>query len=394
MKKLLIIIPSVASSGGAEKLVDSLVRLLLGKYDVSVASFDPPGTQSYFKNGASFYPLGETLRLPLTLRVVTYISAAHKVAALKRALGIEVAISVLWRADLINVLSAAREKIISLAVINILKNDTNSLMVHFRAIVGLVFRRFDRILAITPDIATELLYLYKLNPVKVGTFNTFLATPSKNRIFNDGRPRFVFCGRAVQEKNIDGLLYVFAAFSCRNLGYQLVVIGDGPLLTAMKSLATELGLSVSNEVNSSAQVLFVGSSVSPESLMWGARAFLLTSRHEGVPTVAILAAALGLPILAADCHGGGMRVLFGLSADAPLLEPDDEAGPSAGLLLPIPDVNLPATLEVWVRGMELADRSQGQRDKWVRGALKLAADRSPESVRMEWITIIESVVAE
>jgi glycosyltransferase involved in cell wall biosynthesis len=391
MKKVLLIIPSMAFAGGAEKLVDSLAGLLKVDYEISIASFDPPGTKPYFQNDVQFYPLGDGPKLPLILRVFTYQIAAQRISNLKRELGIDVAISVLWRADLINVLSRCREKIMSLSVINLLNNDTNAMMVKLRGLVGFVFRRFDRILAIAPEIATELSSLYRLNPNKVGIFKTFLAPPKALALFTDNRPRFVFCARAVYEKNLDGLLSVFARFVTRNPGRQLVIIGDGPLLVDMRALAIKLGLTVGTQVSSDAQVLFVGSSTTPEAFMAGARAFLLTSRHEGVPTVAILAAALGLPILAADCRGGGMRVLFNLPPDIPLSDPESEEGPSAGLLLPIPESTLPDTIEVWVRAMEVADRNQAQRDKWARGAIRLVAERSPESVRQEWISAIESV---
>lgn len=394
MKKVLLVIPSMASAGGAEKLVDSLSQLLKDDYDISIASFDPPGSKPYFQNNVPLYPLGDGSRLPLLLRAFTYLRAARRLAALKHRLGIDLAISVLWRADLINMLSRAGKKTVSLAVINILNNQTNAMMVKLRGPVGHIYRRFDRILSIAPEIATELQTLYRLDRRKIGIFKTFLACPQAPGIFSDERPRFVFCARAVHEKNIDGLLHAYARFATRNPGRQLVIIGDGPLLDGMKALAIELGLSLSTDSNSDAQVLFVGSSNTPEAFMRGARAFLLTSRHEGVPTVAILAAALGLPILAADCLGGGMRVLFNLTPEAPLSQPENEDGPAAGLLLPIPEPSQPDTLDTWVHAMEVADLDQGRREKWVAGAFKMAADRSPEAVRKEWASTVESVFAQ
>jgi hypothetical protein len=119
----------------------------------------------------------------------------------------------------------------------------------------------------------------------------------------------------------------------------------------------------------------------------------MTSRHEGVPTVAILAATLGLPILAADCHGGGMRLLFNIPPDAPLhILPTDDGG-SAGLLLPIPEPDQPATLDAWAQAMELIHSDPVRRQKYVDGALELGASRSPEEVRKDWTSIIESALS-
>jgi glycosyltransferase involved in cell wall biosynthesis len=392
MIKVLFIIPSFSSPGGAEKLVDSLVHLLNAHYEISIASFDSKYTKSYFKNATAFYPLGDGPRLPYILRFLTYLIAAYRLSVLKRELGINLAISVLWRADLMNVLSRGKEKIISLGVINILNNDTNAMMVKLRLLVGFFYRRFDKILAISTSINKELITLYRLDKKKLGVFKNFLSSPKSSPFFSDNLVRFVFCGRAVHEKNIDGLLLVFAKFTTKNPGRQLVVIGDGPLFESMKDLAIKLGLTFATQVTPDAQVLFIGSSSTPEAYMIGARAFLLTSRHEGVPTVAILAAALGLPILAADCLGGGMRMLFEIPPDEPLLDPDFQDGDVAGLLLPVPEFELPETIDVWVRAMEVVDRNQAKRGKWVQNALRLAAKHSPESVRKDWVSIIESTL--
>jgi len=381
----------MASAGGAEKLVFSVTKLLMQDFNMTIASFDRSGTKPFFGSQVAFYPLGDALDMPSVLRVLTYLRAARRLAALKRRLRIDLAISVLWRADLINMLSRSGEKTMSLAVINILENPTNITMVKMRALVGHVYRRFDRILSIAPEIQSELLTLYRLDPTKMGHFKSFIACPEAPAIFSDGQPRFVFCGRAVYEKNIDGLLHAYALYTARNLGRQLVIIGDGPLIGDMKSLAVKLGLSIGTVATSKAQVLFVGASPTPEAFMRGARAFVLTSRHEGVPTVAMLAAALGLPILAADCRGGGMRVLFKLDPGTPLSNPEADSGPASGLLLPIPEPSAPDTLKVWALALEVADLNQLRREKWVAGANSMAADCSPEAVRREWVSTVESM---
>lgn len=395
IRKVLLLIPSMSSAGGAEKLVDSLSRLLSTEYEVSIASFDPPGTTRHFESNVPFFAIGGDSDLPLPLRVFTYLRAARRLKALKSMLGTELTISVLWRADLINMLTASRNRILSLAVINILDNKINEKMVRMRAFVSWVYQRFDKILAINPAIANELQVLCHLDKNKVGVFKNFLAKPDPQPFFSDSDPRFVFCGRSVYEKNIDGLLHVWARYIRRNPGRQLVIIGDGPLFVEMQSLTTKLGLSIGvTPSESKAQVLFVGSSKQPEAFMMGARAFLLTSRHEGVPTVAILAASLGLPVLGADCHGGGMRHLFGISADVPLSLANDFHSQTGGLLLPVPDNTVPDTIDAWVHSMEMVDLDQVMRESLVTGAHKMAANHSPETVRKDWSATIEQIFSQ
>ena len=393
MKRILIVAPSMVSAGGVEKLVDSLSRLFSGSYEVCIASFDPQGSKPFFQGEVPFYPLGDGKRLPLFFRFVTYIAVARRLSLLKRALRVDLTISVLWRADLINVLSRVQDATVSLAVINILENETNRLLVILRGVVGYIYRRFDRILVIAPEIMSEYRQLYKIDAKKIDLFKTFLARPSELPYYRDDKPRFVACARMVREKNIEGLLHVFARYGARHPGHQLVIIGDGHLLEDMKFLASSLKLTCATQPDSDAQVLFLGALAKPEVFMVNARGFLLTSRHEGVPTVVILAASLGLPILAADCHGGGMRLLFNLSPDEPLASLSKDDGVAAGRLLPIPEPGQPETLDAWAQAMEQAHSDPVRRHQWVDGALELGASRSPEAVRQDWISTIDSVLA-
>jgi len=376
--------------GGAQKLVDSISQLLSSEHDVNIASFDPPGSTSYFNSDISFFPLGFSITLPTPLRQIAYLWLAIKLRALKRNLGTEITFSVLWQADLVNALSASKNKRVSLAVINFRNNKTNIKMIKMRLLVGWIYRRFDEILAITPDVANEFIDIFKVEKNKVSIFNNFIAKPHPKPIFSDDIKRFVVCGRFVYEKNFDGLLNVWSSYVSCNQGYQLVIIGDGPLFKEMKALANSLGLTVGTDPKDSyADVLFVGSSVRPEDYMIGARAFLITSRHEGLPTVAIIAANLGLPIIGSDCHGGGMRYLFEISESMPLSDANDFEDELLGMILPIPDCCDQETISAWTNALELVDHDSIIRKKLLLGAEKIADNHSPLAARKYWSSLIK-----
>jgi glycosyltransferase involved in cell wall biosynthesis len=392
MKRIIFVIPSMANAGGAESLVSNLSSLLKEFYDVRIVSFDPIGTTSYFPLTVPFYPLGQGPKLPLVFRTFTYFSLAWRLYLTKRRLSVDISISVLWRADLINSLSRGREKIISLVVINFLGNPSNVRMIQLRFFVSFIFRRFDKILAITRQVSKEFNSLFCQDSGEVGVFRTFLPSPNSTNIFLAPRNRFVFCGRAVAEKNIEGLLAVFERSVRRDPDLQLVIIGDGPSLGDMRSLAVRYGLTIGRDYRSTAQVLFVGTVDNPQDYMVGGCAFLMTSVHEGLPTVAILAASLGLPMLVADCKGGGMRDFFQLPDDEPDIE---QSGTGlkvpSGLLLPIPSRSEPGTLEVWARALIEAATNDTLRRERVQGALELAFSYSPQAVLKEWRGVIEEV---
>jgi len=104
--------------------------------------------------------------------------------------------------------------------------------------------------------------------------------------------RIVFCGRIdIHTKGLDLLLQALARSSA---GVQLDLIGAGPELTQLKALAAELKLGD--------RVIWHGAKYGQEKteLLLQARAFALTSRHEGFPMSLAEAASLGLPLLVTE----------------------------------------------------------------------------------------------
>ena len=386
MKNLLFVIPSMVKAGGSEKLVDSLSELLSTDFTVSVVSFDVLNSDRYFKNSIPFYSLGYVKDLPLPLRWINYFIYAYKLRSIKKRLNIDLTISILWRADFINILSNTNDAKFSLGVINVANNPTNYLMQRFQLFVGWVYQRFDFIFAINPSLAEELCIFYRLVPHKVKIFRNFLTVKIPPPVLTKTKKvRFVFCGRFVQEKNIEGIIHIWANFVRVRAGRQLILIGDGVLLEDIKSLVNKHRLSIGNTYEDDvSDVIFVGAQQHPESFMVDARAFLLTSRHEGVPTVLLLASALGLPILAADSHGGGVRHLLGLSPQAPV-----PSCVAAGMVLPIPESFCKSSVEIWVRTLLDIDQDNKKYLAWRDGAFALANRHSPEEIRIEWLENIK-----
>ena len=81
---------------------------------------------------------------------------------------------------------------------------------------------------------------------------------------------------------------------------KLVILGDGPLKVELEELA--INLCISNKV------LFLGYCDNPWQWYAGADAFLLPSRWEGMPNVALEALACGTPVIATAESGGIMEI--------------------------------------------------------------------------------------
>lgn len=107
------------------------------------------------------------------------------------------------------------------------------------------------------------------------------------------RPHIVWCGRMVDVKNP-----MLAIDTLARLGGQfgLIMIGDGPLWTAVKEYAASSSLS--------ADIVFTGQLSNPFPYMAAAKKGLLTSRKEGFPNVVIEMLACGVGhVVVTDCAG-------------------------------------------------------------------------------------------
>ncbi len=388
-RRLLLLIPSLAGFGGTERVVLSLSALLSASdRDVFIATFDPAAQSR--ANGARIYSLGPIPRLPLALRPVAYALAANRLRRLKKKLGVDLTISNLWGSDLISVLSGGRDHKIALCHINVVGNTTNRLMVSFRPLVAAIYRKFDRVIAVSEPLARELKALYRLPPRRITHIENFVERQEPTpRLPSDGVRRFVWCGRLVTEKNVEGLLHAWRDFVQQDSNnVQLVVLGDGAMRDALIALAGDLGLRVGRTVeDGEAQVVFAGRVSDPAAYMAGASALVLTSRAEGLPMALLEALSLGVPVLASDCEGGGVRsALVGEGVCDPRRS-NAEYG-QAGALLPVPDGADPRSLRVWREALREACRDDGPSVRWREGALARASLFTKDAARSRWLEAI------
>lgn len=388
-KKILLLIPSMTGVGGTERVVHSLSKLLTqAGAEVHQASFDPPGVQRHFEGTTPLHALGPLPRVPLPLRPVFYWLAASRLARLKRRIGVDVTISNLWSADLINALSGGADRKVALCHTNVVGNPANLLMLQLRPLVAAVYHRFQEVIAVNEGLASELTSLYGLEYRPVTHIDNFAEVSRSASAFpRDGVTRFVWCGRFVLEKNVQGLLHAWSSYAFSRSDAQLVLVGDGPLREELQTVAASLGLSWTNDLAArKAKVVWVGKVDDPIAYMVGARALLLTSHAEGLPMVILEALALGVPVLAADCHAGGVRTAMVGSGSCDPRRTEAERS-LAGALLPVPAAGDPATLALWRAALEeTCDETRWQ--QWRSGALQRATIFDSATAMSRWSHVL------
>jgi len=113
-----------------------------------------------------------------------------------------------------------------------------------------------------------------------------------------------FCavGRLVEQKGFDLLLHAYSKAKKQDPCIpHLVIVGSGEDRLELQTLAEKLGIG--------AWVEFTGFTANPYFIIKHAQAFILSSRHEGMPTVLVEAMALNTPVIAFDCPTGPAELI-------------------------------------------------------------------------------------
>lgn len=104
------------------------------------------------------------------------------------------------------------------------------------------------------------------------------------------------------QKDFNTLINAYANLKVENkISEKLVLVGDGPDREKLENLAKKLNLE--NDV------IFLGKKSNPYIWMKNSKAFILSSKYEGLPTVLIEALILDVPSISSNCLTGPVEIL-------------------------------------------------------------------------------------
>jgi glycosyltransferase involved in cell wall biosynthesis len=169
-----------------------------------------------------------------------------------------------------------------------------------------LYPRADRVICQSPAMARDLAQelgiaqdrlAVLLNPVDVDGIRN---AAGEDRWVGPG-PHLLAVGRLSREKGFDLLLRALGTVRGRFPHTDLTIAGSGPEERSLKTQCRKLGFD--------AAVRFEGYVERPSAYFPGATAFVLSSRHEGLPNALLEAAAGGLPIVALPASEGVVELL-------------------------------------------------------------------------------------
>lgn len=139
------------------------------------------------------------------------------------------------------------------------------------------------------------------NPTVSATLPQCAAEPAPHPwLDGTGPPVIIGVGRLARQKDFPTLLRAFAQVRDQHR-CRLMILGEGKERAALSALARSLGIG--------ADVTLPGFVANPYAYVARATLFVLSSAWEGSPNVLIEALALGIPVVATDCHSGPREIL-------------------------------------------------------------------------------------
>jgi glycosyltransferase involved in cell wall biosynthesis len=181
---------------------------------------------------------------------------------------------------------------------------------RLRLLVSGLYRRAYRIVAVSDDVRHGLVGSCRLPEAQVVVIRNALDTVRVRRmalggsvsaLLEDGVPVILGVGRLEPQKDFMTLVRALAAVRSKQR-CRLVILGRGSQENELRRLSAELGLGD--------DVVFAGFDPNPFAWMARCRVFVLSSLHEGCPSVLLQAMVCGCHIVATDAPGDA-RFLLG-----------------------------------------------------------------------------------
>ncbi|MCH4034569.1 MAG: glycosyltransferase [Lachnospiraceae bacterium] len=394
------------NQGGAEKTVRTLSEYFnthaLGVKSYLCVIYDDPDLKPYPQNVIVMQHRSDSQdsRFSKGWNVLAQIREMRQI---KKSHAIDVCISFLPGADIINVLSGVGEKEI-VSVRNI-----ESLFVHSvfkKWYVKVAYLKCDYIIACSETVRRDCIDFFKVPEQKIATIYNAATqmqltghTLTEFQDFEKNHFVFINVGRLAPEKGQLHLLRAFADF-CKEAEFArgnrkpgLVLVGDGELFEPLRQMSMDLGISD--------HVLFCGRQANPADYMRASDVFVLSSNMEGMPNVLVEALQNGLPCIATEC---GAREILAPETD-PISDRTERVDLAEyGILVPVcgtesnddlnwrTDIPLSGREKTLSEAMRILYTDKKMLEKYRNQARCAINSISVEAISNLWLNVIRKIV--
>lgn len=179
-----------------------------------------------------------------------------------------------------------------------LKNEYQQIINTYDKIICLTDTFKNEVVAKYPDLKEKIIRIY--NPIDAKQIQKLASSEYDKKL--SGEKYFTFVGRLDIDKDHKTVIEAFKKFVDKNPAGKLYLIGDGPLRKYYENFVNSLLLQDN--------IIFLGTLDNPLNYVKYAKANILSSPSEGLPTVMLEAACLHTLNIASDCPDGPREILL------------------------------------------------------------------------------------
>jgi glycosyltransferase involved in cell wall biosynthesis len=176
---------------------------------------------------------------------------------------------------------------------SVLRRDDRPLLLRWRALrsKAKLLSKADAVVALSPALANEANQLLGPLPLSIIEDPIFAREDGRPPHATDPRNGLIAAGRLAPAKDFG--LAVEALACSKDRGLTLTILGEGPDRAALERQVERAGLT--------GRVTLPGNVPDIKPWLQSGRAFILSSRYEGYPAVAVEALSQGTPVIATNC---------------------------------------------------------------------------------------------
>lgn len=382
------------SGGGAERVAANLSFELSSSYDVKIIVFD--ASDATYQTGGELLDIKLPPRRSKLGQMINIVNRTIKVKRIKRKYNIKCSISLMEGANIVNILSKQRDRVII--------SERNLTSFFLKGAIAKIREKFithkaDKIVSLSELVRQDLIDNFNVPKEKVQTIynsvdgDKLSNKPIQDEVFHfDQSVRYIVSiGRLTYQKGQWHLLKAFKYVKESLPNTKLLLLGEGELRAQLQQFACKLGLEK--------DVIFLGYCKNPHSIIKNADVFAFSSIVEGLGNVLLEAMACGLPVVSTDCDAGPREII------APKTNPSTKTKTiemaDYGILTPVfgssqfDDNDTVLSNEEKLLGDALLKVLQDTelRNHYANMSILRAKDFNPNEIKRQWDDLIQDLIA-
>ena len=304
MKNIGLLI-SELNSGGAERVVSRVSKILEDKYNIYVILFED--TYMEYDHGGTLVNLDAPAKSGALSKVLLLLERIRKLRKKKKELKLDCVISFLDSPNMVNILSKVKgcKSAVSIRNYSASENRGSLLGKITNALYKMLYKRADKVVPVTKVIEDLYIKNYNIpkeklkviyNPYDIAEIEEQMKKECDyNLSKTEGKITFITVGRQMYQKGYWHLIKAFRKLHGENENTALIMVGQ------IVNLIQKFNLEDS--------IVLTDRHPNPFSFIAKSDIYVLSSLFEGFPNSMTEAMVCSLPIIAADCKSGPREIL-------------------------------------------------------------------------------------